>query len=161
VNSIADTLAQAPRPTRQISFAAGQADTPPLGRGAIALRVGIAAAAIFLAVAAQLSTREFDAGWGVVGIAFCVMVVAALALSLRSIGPVGTGIAHAWRQMAERRARHRADLRFMARAQHDPRLMAEIQVAISRGEEAGELSATAVELVEEAARRQRRSQLAR
>jgi len=159
MNSIADTLPQASRPARQIPFTASEAAPERLGRGAIALRVFVAAAAILL-VAAQLSTREFDAGWHVAGIVFCVLVAAVLALSLRSMVSLGGGIGQAWHDMLQRRASARADQRFLARAQHDPRLMAEIQVAISRAQGAGEFPGAAHELIDDAARRQQRSQLA-
>jgi hypothetical protein len=132
MNSIIDTLAQAPRPARETPFSSSEAEVQRLGRGGVALRLLVAAVAILLVVAAQLSTGEFDSGWRVVGIAFCVVVVAALALSVRTLGPLRDKVTAAWRRMARRRASARADQRFMARARHDPRLMAEIQVAITR-----------------------------
>jgi hypothetical protein len=103
-----------------------------LNRGSVAVRIVIVAAAMLLAVAAQLSQREFDAGWALAAIALCAIVFALLALSLRNIGPLFGEIGAGWRAMVARRAAARADARFLARAQHDPRLMADLEAAMAR-----------------------------
>lgn len=140
--------AEAPRQP----FAAGETGGA-MNRAGLALRIVVFAAAVLLAVAAQLSTREFDSGWVLALIAALAGVAALLALSLRHLGGFFGAIEKRWNAMLRRRASARADERFLSRAVHDPRLMAELQAALSRQPASDEASAALRARVEAAAGR--------
>jgi hypothetical protein len=152
MRSVTDTLSQPLRaePVRS-PFPQPESVQPTLGQGALAIRIVVIGASVLLAVAAQLTTHEFDAAWMLAGLAVFAVFAALLALCLRHIGVVGADISEAWRDAAQRRARRLADRRFMARAEHDPRLMADLQAAIARHEERDELGADAQAKIEQAA----------
>ena len=109
-------------------------------RFGLAFRLLIAAGVVLLAVSTQLTTHEFDAGWMVAWIALCAIAFGAVALSANKIGPTANRIATAWRGMAQRRASALADERFLAHASYDPRVLQELQAAITRQQADGELS---------------------
>lgn len=128
---IADRLSPTARAESREPFNLAEPAEVTVGRGAVAVRAVIVAAVLLLALGSQLSTREFDAGWMLALVATLAIAAALAVLVLRHLGATG-GLAARWSAMMERRALARADARFLARAAHDPRLMAELQAAMSR-----------------------------
>jgi len=104
--------------------------------GARGLAAGLLAAvvgAILVVVdhiASNLENGEMLAMWAVISALFFV----ALALAVNAARPLGSRFASAWKEAAERRANARADAQFMAYAAFDPRVMHELQAAITRYE---------------------------
>ena len=72
-------------------------------------------------------------GW-LTGLGGFRAVFVALAVGASALRPLGARLAAAWKEAAERRANARADAQFMAYAAFDPRVMHDLQVAISRHE---------------------------
>jgi hypothetical protein len=135
MHSVSDTFSRRLHTGRvRAPFPQPDATRLGLGQGALAVRIVIIAASILLAVAAQGTAHAFDAAWMLAALAVFAVFAALLALCLRNIGVVGADISAAWRDAAERRASARADRRFLARAEHDPRLMADLQMALARHE---------------------------
>jgi len=103
-------------------------------RGMAAILLAAVVGAIFVVVdrmAANLEDGEMLAIWAVVSALFFV----ALAVGASALRPVGARLGAAWKLSSERRAQARADAQFMAYAAFDPRVMHDLQVAISRHEE--------------------------
>ena len=69
-----------------------------------------------------------------------------------------SSLATLWREAADRRAQARADARFLATAQSDPRIMQELQAAVWRQQSDDVVSVEAVAKVDALARMNRRSQ---
>ena len=126
-------------------------------RFGLAFRLLIAAGVVLLAVSTQLTTHEFDAGWMAAWISLCAIAFGVLALSANKIGPAANRIATAWRGMAQRRASALADERFLAHAAYDPRVLQELQAAITRQQADGELSLIAAGKVDAVVRAQQAS----
>ena len=102
-------------------------------RGMAAILLAAVVGAILVVVdhmASNLEDGEMLAIWAVVSALFFV----ALAVGASALRPVGARLATAWKNAAERRANARADAQFMAYAAFDPRVMHDLQVAISRHE---------------------------
>ncbi len=129
---------------------AGQGAT----RFGLAFRLLIAAGVVLLAVSTQLTTHEFDAGWMAAWISLCAIAFGVIALSANKIGPTASRIATAWRGMAQRRASALADERFLAHASYDPRVLMELQAAITRQQADGELPLVASAKVDAVVRAQ-------
>lgn len=158
MTSLVDLPSQRADLNRRASFDQLRHADGGLSRGGIAIRFAIAAGVILLAIAAQLTTHEFDGGWFAAGIAFCAIVFGVLALSLESLRPLTAKAAVAWREISERRASALADERFLASARRDPRLMAELQVAVTRLQSQTGHPVPEAALVDEALRRQQNAQ---
>lgn len=104
------------------------------------LKIGlvIAAGAVLLAIINPLTTREIEGGWMVAWIAVCAILFGAMALSAHKISPFLA-------RLAERRAIARADAQLYEFATYDPRILQELQAAVTRNQADGEtmaLSAT-------------------
>lgn len=125
-----------------------------VSRFGLAFRLLIAAGVVLLAVSTQLTTHEFDAGWMAAWIALCAIAFGVIALSAHKIRPLTTGIATAWRGMAQRRASALADERFLAHAKYDPRVLKELQAAITRQQADSELPLVAAAKVDAVVRAQ-------
>ncbi|MDM0046696.1 hypothetical protein QTH91_19555 [Variovorax dokdonensis] len=78
-----------------------------------------------------LETAEMVVAW----VALSVLIFAVIALGTNVAAKLGDRVATAWKPIAERRAQKRADAQYMAYAEYDPRVMHELQVAISRQEQ--------------------------
>lgn len=157
MTSLVDSPSQRADLSRRASFESMRHADSGLSRGGIAIRLAIAAGVILLAVAAQVTTHEFDGGWFAAGIAFCAIIFGALALSLEQLRPLSAKAGAAWRDLAARRASRLADERFLARAQHDPRLMAELQVAVTRLQAQSDQPVAEAAKIDEAVRMHQRS----
>ena len=120
----------------------------------LAFRLLVAAGVVLLAVSTQLTTHEFDAGWMAAWIALCAIAFGVIALSANRIGPTASRIASAWHDMAQRRARALADERFLAHASYDPRVMADLQAAITRQQADSDLPLLATAKVDAVVRAQ-------
>ena len=125
-----------------------------VGRFGLAFRLLIAAGVVLLAVSTQLTTHEFDAGWMVAWIALCAIAFGVIALSANKLGPATSGIVQAWRGMAKRRASALADERFLAHASYDPRVLKELQAAITRQQADGAMPVVAAAKVDAVVRAQ-------
>ena len=79
----------------------------------------------------NLEDGEMLAGWA----ALSGLLFVALALGANALRSVGARLAATWKQGAERRANARADAQFMAYAAFDPRVMHELQAAVTRYEQ--------------------------
>ena len=102
-------------------------------RGMAAGLVAAVVAAVLVVVdrlASNLENGEMLAVWAVV----CALFFVALAVGANALRPVGGRLAAAWKAAAERRANARADAQFMAYAAFDPRVMHELQAAVTRYE---------------------------
>lgn len=102
-------------------------------RGLAAVLLAAVVGAILVVVdhmASNLQDGEMLAIWAVVSALFFV----ALAVGASALRPLGARLAAAWKEAAERRAQARADAQFMAYAAFDPRVMHDLQVAITRHE---------------------------
>lgn len=104
--------------------------------GARGLAAGLTAAvvaAILVVVdrmASNLENGEMLAMWAVLS----ALLFVALAVGLNALRPLGERLAATWKEAAERRANARADAQFMAYAAFDPRVMHELQAAVTRYE---------------------------
>jgi hypothetical protein len=131
--TVADRISHSARDERSREpFNVSEPASAPISRGALAVRAGVVAAALLLALAAQLSTHEFDAGWMLALVVAFGAILAVLALSLGPIGDFLRSLGGRWDGMLRRRAMARADERFLSRAVQDPRLLAELQAAMTR-----------------------------
>lgn len=103
-------------------------------RGMAAVLLAAVVGAILVVVdrmAASLEDGEMLAIWAVVSALFFV----ALAVGANALRPLGARIAGSWKEAAERRANARADAQFMAYAAFDPRVMHDLQAAVTRYED--------------------------
>ncbi|RYF67421.1 MAG: hypothetical protein EOO22_19445 [Comamonadaceae bacterium] len=112
-----------------------------VGTAGLTVRIVIAAGAVLLAIANQLTTREVDGGWMVAWIAVCAIVFGLLALSAHKLSPALA----AW---SERRAVARADAQFYEFAKYDRRILQELQAAVTRHQTEGESTPVATAKVE-------------
>ncbi len=128
-----------------------RATSEHVGTGGMTIRLVIAAGAVLLAIANQLTTHEIDGGWMVAWIAVCAILFGALALSAHKLTPFLT-------RMAARRAIARADAQFYEYAKYDPRILQELQAAVTRHEVDGDVAPIATAKVEELARLKQRSE---
>ena len=105
--------------------------------GARGLAAGLLAAvvaAILVVIdhmATNLEEGQMLAGWA----ALSGLLFVALALCANALRSVGARVAATWKQGAERRANARADAQFMAYAAFDPRVMHELEAAVTRYEQ--------------------------
>ena len=102
-------------------------------RGMAAVLLAAVVGAILVVVdrmASSLEDGEMLAIWAVVSALFFV----ALAVGANALRPLGARLAATWKEAAERRANARADAQFMAYAAFDPRVMHDLQAAVSRYE---------------------------
>ncbi|AMM24642.1 hypothetical protein [Variovorax sp. PAMC 28711] len=102
-----------------------RASNDNVGTAGLTVRIVIAAGAVLLAIANQLTTREVDGGWMVAWIAVCAILFGALALSAHKLTPFLA-------RLSERRAVARADAQFYEYAKYDPRILQELQAAVTR-----------------------------
>jgi hypothetical protein len=79
----------------------------------------------------NLEDGEMLAGWA----ALSGLLFVALALGANALRSVGARLAATWKQGAERRANARADAQFMDYAAFDPRVLHELQAAVTRYEQ--------------------------
>jgi thiol:disulfide interchange protein len=110
---------------------AGRTSKQPAANAGLTLGLVIAAGAVFLAIANPLTTREIDGGWMVAWIAVCAILLAAIGLSAHKLTPF-------MKRLAERRAIARSDAQMYEFARYDPRLMQELQAALTRHQAEGE-----------------------
>jgi len=106
-------------------------------RGMAAVLLAAVVAAILVVVdriVTNLQDGEMLAMWAVLSALFFV----AVSVGLNALMPLGGRLANAWEQAAERRANARADAQFMAYAAFDPRVMHELQAAVTRYESQNE-----------------------
>lgn len=108
-----------------------RASNEGVGTTGLTVRIVIAAGAVLLAIANQLTTREIDGGWMVAWIALCAILFGLLALSAHKLSPMLA-------RWSERRAIARADAQFYEHAKYDPRILHELQAAVTRNEVEGE-----------------------
>ncbi|SFM28221.1 hypothetical protein [Variovorax sp. OV329] len=111
-------------------------------RGMAALLLAAVVGAILVVVdrmAANLQDGEMLAMWAVISALFFV----AVSVGVNALLPLGARLTAAWERAAERRANARADAQFMAYAAFDPRVMHELQAAITRYESANPEAAPA------------------
>ncbi len=99
--------------------------TQNIDTAGLSVRIVIAAGAVLLAIANQLTTHEVDGGWMVAWIAVCAILFGVLALSAHKLSPFLA-------RLSARRATARADAQFYAYAKRDPRIMQELEVAMTR-----------------------------
>ncbi len=116
----------------------------------LTVRIVIAAGAVLLAIANQLTTHEVDGGWMVAWIAVCAILFGALALSAHKLSPFLA-------RLSERRAVARADAQFYEYAKYDPRIMQELEAAVTRQQVDGVSAPLAAAKVEKSTQRQQRS----
>jgi hypothetical protein len=121
-----------------------------VGRAGLTVRIVIAAGAVLLAIANQLTTREVDGGWMVAWIAVCAILFGLLALSAHKLTPLMA-------RWSERRAIARADAQFYEFAKHDPRILQELQAAVTRHQVEGESTPVATARVEALVQAKQRS----
>lgn len=119
----------------------------------------IAIAAAVLVVTDALVSNWNEGGLLAVWTVFCLAAIALFALFAGSISESSVGTA--WRAAAQRRAAARADARFLATAQSDPRVMHELQAAMWRQQEQGTVSASDIAKIDALARTTARTQEAR
>jgi hypothetical protein len=105
--------------------------TGALGLAALLLAAMVSA---LLVVADKLISNWSDGGLLVAWVVLWAVAFFALALFADSARSLAGRIIGAWQAGAERRATARADAQFLAHAQSDPRLMDELQAAITRQE---------------------------
>lgn len=122
-----------------------------VGTGGLTVRVVIAAGAVLLAIAAQLTTHEVDGGWMVAWIAVCAILFGALALSAHKLAPFLA-------RLSERRAVARADAKFFEYAKYDPRILQELQAAVTRHQAEGQAAPVAASQVKALALMKQRSE---
>lgn len=111
-------------------------------RGLAAVLLAAVVAAILVVVdrmVTNLQDGEMLAVWAVVSALFFV----ALAVGANALRPLGARLSASWKLAAERRANARADAQFMAYAAFDPRVMHDLQAAITRYESANPEAAPA------------------
>ena len=104
-------------------------------RGLAAVLLAAVVGAIVVVVdrmVANLQDGEMLAVWAIVSALFFV----AVSVGVNALLPLGARLTEAWEQAAQRRANARADAQFMAYAAFDPRVMHELQAAITRYESA-------------------------
>lgn len=87
-----------------------------------------------LVVADQLIDTWADGHLMVAWVALWVVGFAAIALFAGSARTLAASVVQAWDAWSGRRAQRRADQHLWAYAQHDPRIMAELQAAVARQE---------------------------
>ncbi|MDT4843351.1 hypothetical protein FQZ97_772810 [compost metagenome] len=129
--------------------------------GAHGARPLIALFVLALAAAVLVVADKIVSNWdeGALLAAWTVFCVAAIALFALFVGSVRkSSLATLWREAAERRAQARADARFLATAQSDPRIMQELQAAVWRQQSDDVVSVEAVAKVDALARMNHRSQ---
>ncbi|RZI87507.1 MAG: hypothetical protein EOP78_19085 [Variovorax sp.] len=112
-----------------------------VGTTGLTVRLVIAAGAVLLAIANQLTTREVDGGWMVAWIAVCAILFGLLALSAHKLSPLLA-------RWSERRAIARADAQFYEYAKYDPRILQELQAAVTRQQNDVEAAPVATAKVE-------------
>ena len=114
-------------------------------RGMAAFLLAAVVAAVLVVadrMISNLDDGEALVGWAVVS----GLLFAAIALGANALRTVGARLAATWKAGAERRANARADAQFMAYAAFDPRVMHELQAAITRYEEENQAEAPAAEV---------------
>lgn len=104
------------------------------GNTGLTIALVIAAGAFFLAIANPLTTREIDGGWMVAWIAVCAIVFGAIGLSAHKLSPLVA-------RLAERRAIARSDAQLYEYAKYDPRILQELQAAVTRHQVDGDTTA--------------------
>ncbi len=109
-----------------------------IGIPGLVVRVVVVAAVVLLAIASRLTTREIDGGWMVAWIAVCAIAFGAMALSAHKLSPLLARMGDAYRASSARRAAARADARFLEHAKYDPRILLELQAAVTRQQSDGE-----------------------
>jgi len=113
-------------------------------RGLAAVLLAAVVAAILVVVdrmVANLQDGEMLAVWAIVSALFFV----AVSVGVNALLPLSARITEAWEQASVRRANARADAQFMAYAAFDPRVMHELQAAVTRYESQNEGTAVATE----------------
>jgi hypothetical protein len=90
-------------------------------------------------IASNLEDGDMLAMWAVLS----ALLFVALAIGVNALRPLAAKLAATWKQAAERRANARADAQFMAYAAFDPRVMHELQAAVTRFETANPTAAPA------------------
>jgi high-affinity K+ transport system ATPase subunit B len=124
-------------------------------RPLIALLI-IAIAAAVLVVTDSLVSNWNEGGLLAVWTVFCLAAIALFALFAGSVRESSIGAA--LRAASQRRAAARADARFLATAQSDPRVMQELQAAMWRQQEQGTVDAADVAKIDGLAHMSARSQ---
>jgi len=102
-------------------------------RGLAAVLLAAVVSAIVVVVdrmVTNLQDGEMLAVWAIVSALFFV----AVSVGVNALLPLGSRLTEAWEQAAQRRANARADAQFMAYAAFDPRVMHELQAAVTRYE---------------------------
>ena len=112
------------------------------GRGLAALLLAAMVAALMV-VAEHLISTWNDGGLLVAWVALWVVAFAALALGANSSRALATRFTRRWRTGALRRAQARSDARLLQAANADPRIMAELQAALSRAGDGSDASVAA------------------
>ena len=142
------------QPTQHPGVARAEAVVSQLraARGRLNGARGLAAGLLAAVVAAMLvvidrmvsnlEDGEMLAGWA----ALSGLLFVALALGANAMRSVGARLVATWKQGAERRANARADAQFMAYAAFDPRVMHELQAAVTRYEQDTQTEASAADV---------------
>jgi len=103
------------------------------GRGLAAGLFAAVVAAILVVVDRMVANLE-NGEMLAIGAVLSALLFVALAVGLNSARPLGARVVATWKDAAERRANARADAQFMAYAAFDPRVMHELQAAVTRFE---------------------------
>jgi len=112
-------------------------------RGLAAGAVAIVAAGALVALdnmVMGLETADMFVAW----VALSVLIFAVLAMGTNVAASLGDRLAAAWKAGAARRAIKRSDAQFLAYAAFDPRVMQELQVAVTRYEQEAPAAAAQV-----------------
>ena len=104
----------------------------PIGSRALALLAIAAMVAAVLLVADNVVTSGDESGLLAAWTVLCGAAFAVLVLFASSLRTAVQDLASAWQAGAERRAIARSDARFLATAHSDPRVMKDLQAAMTR-----------------------------